>query len=104
MMGSDAIDAECGDHLRHPFLSIFVRSAWNGARIRAVHDAWPRLRRWRIRPFGRRRDQRLDELVPEADDLIGAHVAADHAVRQARLKRLIDDAAVGREIAFAACS
>ena len=46
--------------------------------------------------------QRLDELVSEADDLIGPHVAADHAVGQARLKRLIDDASVGGKIGRAA--
>jgi hypothetical protein len=61
----------------------------------------PRLRRFRIRPFGRRRNERLDELMAEADDLIRAHVAADHAIRQTRLKWLIDDAATGREIGFA---
>jgi len=46
--------------------------------------------------------QRLDELVSEADDLIGPHVAADHAVGQARLKRLINDASARGEIWFAA--
>ena len=40
--------------------------------------------------------------MAEADHLVGAHVAANHAVRQPRLKGLIDDAAAGGEIGFAA--
>src|SRR5439155_6996916 len=71
-------------------------------RVCAVHDARPGLRGRGIRAFGRRRYQRLDELVAKADDLVRAHVATDHAVGQARLKRLIDDAAVRREIGLAA--
>ena len=66
-----------------------------------VHDPRTWLRRLGIRPFGRWRDQCLDELVAKAHDLVGAHIAADHAVRQARLERLIHDAAIGREIRFA---
>ena len=45
-----------------------------------------------LRTFGGRRDQRLDELVPETDDFVRTHVAADHSVRQPRLERLVDDA------------
>ena len=80
----------CGVHST----SIFVRAPESGAASGTVHDAWTRLCGRRVRAFGRRRDQRLDELVAKADNLVGAHVAADHAVGQARLKRLIDDAAV----------
>src|SRR5450631_4642904 len=65
-----------------------------------MHDARARLCRFRVRTFGRRRDQSLDELVPEADDLLRAHVAADHAVWQPDLERLIDEATVC-EIRFA---
>jgi hypothetical protein len=36
-----------------------------------VHDARTRLRLWGVRTFGRRRDQRLDELVSEANNLGG---------------------------------
>ena len=71
-------------------------------RVGAVHDPRPGLCGRRVRAFGWRRDQRLDVLVSEADDLIGPHVAADHPVRQARLKRLIDDAAAPCEIGLAA--
>ena len=46
-------------------------------------------------------NQRLDELVAKTDDLFAAHVAADHAVGQPRLERLIDDAAFGCEIDLA---
>jgi hypothetical protein len=35
--------------------------------------------------------------MSETDDLIDAHVAANHAFGQARLERLIDDAAGGPE-------
>ena len=38
---------------------------------------------------------------PKANDLAGAHIAADHALRQVRLKRLIDDAPARREIRLA---
>src|SRR5580704_8466277 len=40
--------------------------------------------------------------MPETDDPVRAHIAADHAVRQPRLEWLIDDAPLGGEIAFAA--
>src|SRR5690349_3406845 len=39
--------------------------------------------------------------MPEAGDPVSAHVASDHAVRQARLKRLVDDAAAPAEIGLA---
>src|SRR5271167_1739565 len=39
--------------------------------------------------------------MSEADDLVRAHVATDHAVGQPGLERLIDDAAIVREIRFA---
>ena len=54
-----------------------------------------------FRALGRRRHQRLDQLMAKADDLVGAHIAADHALGEARLKRLIDDRAIGREIGLA---
>src|ERR1700722_10236158 len=66
-----------------------------------MHDARAWLRRFRLGTFGRRRDQSLYELAPEADDLVSAHVAADHAVGQPGLERLIDDAALVGEIRFA---
>jgi len=62
-----------------------------------VHDTRTGLRGRGVRAFGRRRDQRLDELVSEADDLVGTHIAADQPVGQARLKWLIDDASVDRK-------
>jgi hypothetical protein len=40
---------------------------------------------------------------PKPTTLSGAHVAADHAVGQTRLKRLVYDTSVGREITLAAC-
>ena len=89
-------------HLRRPLGFHLRPQRLKRRRVGAVHDARARLRRRRVRTFGRRRNQRLDELVAEADDLVDAHVAADHAVGQARLKRLIDDAAVGGEIRLAA--
>ena len=39
--------------------------------------------------------------MSETDHLVDAQVAPDHAFGQARLERLIDDAAGGREIGFA---
>ncbi|MHC2589447.1 hypothetical protein ACVIG9_003503 [Bradyrhizobium ottawaense] len=67
-----------------------------------MHDARPRLRLGRVGAFRRRRDQGLDHLVPKARDPRAAHVAADHPVGQARLKRLVDDAAAPSEIRLAA--
>ena len=49
-----------------------------------------------------RRQQRGDELVPEAHDLVRAHVAADHPVGEPRLERLVDDAPAVFEIPSAA--
>src|SRR5438477_12619264 len=101
MIGRDAasmprISIICGDfHLGPEHLK------W--LRLSAMHDTWTRLRAWGIRAFRRRRYQRLDELVTEANNLIDAHVTADHAVRKARLKRLIDDTSVVCEIWLAAC-
>ena len=54
-------------------------------------------------PCGRRFDQCLYELMSKTDDSIGGHVAADHSVRQSRLKGLIDDAPVGGDVLLAAC-
>jgi hypothetical protein len=68
-----------------------------------VHNARAGLRGWRVPPLSGRRDQRLDKLVSEANDLIGPHVAPDHSVGQARLKRLIDDAPAPGEIGLAKC-
>src|SRR6202011_5783351 len=90
-------------HLRRPLGFHLRPERLKWLRISAVHDARTRQRRWGVRAFRRRRDQRLDELVSEADDLVGTHVAADHAIRQARLKRLIHDTSVAREIGLAAC-
>src|SRR3954451_3817901 len=42
----------------------------------------------------RRVDQGLDPLMPEAGAAIACHVAAHHTFAEARLERLIDDAAV----------
>src|SRR4051794_33291985 len=67
-----------------------------------MHDAWPRLRGRRIRSFRRRLDQRLDVLMTEPRDPLTGHVTTDHAVRQTRLKRLVDDASAPAEIALAA--
>jgi hypothetical protein len=39
--------------------------------------------------------------MPESDDLVRAHIATDHAIRQPGLKWLIDDATFVREIRFA---
>src|SRR5215472_7728717 len=95
------IEAEYVDHLRHPFGFHFRAQGLKRCGIGAVHDARPGLRRGRIRPFGRRLDQGFYVLVPEAGDAVRAHIAADHTVRQARLKRLIDDAAAPAEIGLA---
>jgi energy-coupling factor transporter ATP-binding protein EcfA2 len=51
-----------------------------------------------VHPFRRRRDQSLDQLVSKSNDLVDAHVAADHALGQARLKRLINNQAAGGKI------
>ena len=51
--------------------------------------------------FRRRGNERLDKLVAEADDFVGAHVATDHSVRQTLLEGLVDDAAAIREIRLA---
>ena len=66
-----------------------------------MHNARARLCGFRVRAFGWRRNQRLDELVPKTNDLFAAHIAADHALGQPQLERLIDDAAVGSEIDLA---
>ena len=80
-------------------------SARNGTRRRLT--SWQAFARTRlggggVRAFGRRRNQRFDQLVAETDDLVDTHIAADHPVRQPRLKRLIDDASVGCKIGLAA--
>src|SRR5258707_9441392 len=67
-----------------------------------MHDAWAGLRGWRVGTFGWRRNQRLYELMSEAHDLVRTHVAADHALGQSRLKRLIHDAAIILEVCCAA--
>ena len=59
-----------------------------------MHNTRARLCGFRVRAFGRWRNQRLDELVPKTNDLVAAHIAADHALGQPRLERLIDDVAV----------
>src|SRR6185437_16605856 len=67
-----------------------------------MHDARAGLRRPGVGTVRRRRDQRLDELMPEACDPITCHVAADHAFGEPWLERLIDDAAAPAEIRLAA--
>ena len=88
-------------HLRRPLGFHFRPQRLKRWRRCRMHDPRAWLRRWRVRTFRRRRDQRLDELVSEADDLVLAHVATDHAVGQPWLERLIDDASFIREIRFA---
>ena len=67
-----------------------------------MHDAGAWLRLGRFSALRRRRYKRLDKLMPETDDFVGAHVAPDHAVRQPLLEWLVDDAAIVREIGSAA--
>ena len=99
MIGNDAASmSRVCHHLRRPLGFHFGPQRLKRLGRGRVHDPRTRLRGLGVRAFGGRRDQCLDELVAKAHDLVGAHVAADHAVRQARLERLIDDAAVGREI------
>jgi hypothetical protein len=86
------VDAQNLHHLRRPLAFHFHPEYLKRVCISAMHDARTRPRGWRIGAFGWRRYQRLDQLVSEADDLVGAHVAADHPLGKARLKRLIDDA------------
>src|SRR5207245_7365522 len=74
------------------------RKLWRRSRM---HDARAWLRRFRVWTFGGRRYQRLDELMSEADDLVRAHIATDHAIRQPGPEWLIDDATFVREIRFA---
>src|SRR3984893_17463453 len=97
------VDAEDLHHLWRPRRFHFRPEHLKWLRVGAMHDARTRLRGRGVRAFGRRRDQRLDELVSEANNLVDTHVAADHAVRQARLKRLDHDASVGCKIRLAPC-
>src|ERR1700720_2567819 len=94
------VDAQDLHHLRRPLGFHLGPEHLKWLRVSAMHDTWTRLRCQGGRAFGR--DQRLDELVTEANNLVDTHVATDHAVRQARLKRLIHDTSVG-EIVLAAC-
>src|ERR1700730_4161412 len=96
------VDAQDLHHLRRPLGFHLGPEHLKRLRVSTMHDTWTRLRGWGVRAFRRRRYQRLDELVTEADNLFGAHVAADHTVRQARLKWLVHDTPVRREIALAA--
>ena len=96
------VDIEQLHHLGRPFRLHPCPESLKGRCRRRMHDARTRSPGLRVRALGRRRNQRLHQLVPESDNLVGAHVAADHAVGQPRLERLIDDAAVGREIGLAA--
>src|ERR1700722_2662443 len=66
-----------------------------------MHDPRAWLCRLRVWTFRWRRDQRLDKLVSEADNLVRAHVATDHAVGQSWLEGLIDNASFIGEIRFA---
>src|SRR6266702_4582400 len=66
-----------------------------------MHDPWAWLRFRRVRGFRRRWDKGLDPLLTNARDLGAAHVAPDHSVGQAGLKRLVDDAATPAEIRLA---
>jgi len=42
--------------------------------------------------------------MPKADDLVGYHIAADHAIGQPRLERLIDNASVVGKVSLALVS
>src|ERR1700719_3435488 len=89
------VDAQDLHHLRRPLGFHLRPEHLKWLRVRAMHDTRTRLCVWGAWASGRRRDQRLDKLVSEANNLVATHVAADHAVRQARLKRLIHDTSVG---------
>src|SRR6202030_4574405 len=80
------VDAQDLHHLRRPLGFHLRPEHLKRLRVSAMHDTRTRLRVRGVRTFGRRRDQRLDKLMSEADDLVATHVAADHTVRQARLK------------------
>ena len=101
MIGRDApsipsVAIICGVHS----VSILFLSAWNGSADAGCMIRGPAL--LPRCPVPRRRlNEGLDELMAETDDTVGAHIAADHPVRQARLKRLIDNAAIGREVGLA---
>ena len=69
-----------------------VSEELEGAHISRVHDAWPRLRLGRVGPCRGWRQQRADQLVAETDDRALAHIAADHAVPEPGLERLVDEA------------
>jgi hypothetical protein len=97
------VDTQDLHQLWRPLGFHFDPKRLKGRSFRTVHHARPWLRLWGVRPSGRWRHQRPDELVAEADDLIGPHVAADHAVRQAGMERLIHDAAAVHKISLAAC-
>jgi len=62
-----------------------------------VHDPRSRPGGLGFRSFGRRRDERLDQLMAKPHDLVGADVATDHAVGQTRLKWLIHNTSAGVE-------
>src|SRR5208282_1215532 len=96
------VDAQHLHHLRCPLGFHLFPEPLKLLRVSAMHDTRTGLRAWGIRAFGRRRYQRLDELVPEANHLVDTHVATDHAFGQARLKRLVHEASVGGEIGPAA--
>src|SRR6516164_5605168 len=96
------VDPQQAHHLRRPFLFHPRPERLKFRSRRRMHDARTRLGGFRIGAFRRRRDQRLDQLMSEADDLVGTHVTADHTLRQSSLEWLIDDAAVGGEVFLAA--
>jgi hypothetical protein len=96
------VDAQCPHHLRGPVVLHRPPQPLELRSIGTVHDPRPVLSIRRVRTSRRGWNQRLDQLMPETGDLGAAHVATDHAFRQARLKGLIDDAAAPSEIRFAA--
>src|ERR1700724_1217954 len=74
------VDPQQTHHLRRPLRFHFYPKFLELLRGCRMHDPRTRLGRRRVRTFRWRRDQRLDELVAETDNLVGSHVAADHAV------------------------
>src|ERR1700732_423239 len=71
------VDAQDLHHLRGPLGFHLGPEHLKWLRLSTMHDARTGLRGWGIRAFRWRRDQRLDELVSKAHNLVGAHVTTD---------------------------
>src|SRR5215469_6246500 len=82
--------------------SIFARSVWNGSASGLCMMRGPGCAAGESGPSGGWLYQRLDQLVTKADNLVDTHVAADHALGQTRLKRLVDDQPAIGEISLTA--